>query len=246
MAEQWNGFRCERFEFEGKQAILVFPDKADPHGNWALKTEYWNAFPQLETELVRQGFHLAYLQNETRFATRADCERKARFVRYLSATYGLRASCFPIGYSCGGAHAVNFAGYFPQCVVGLVIDAPVLNFCDYPGRLSDAECESVWEKEFVLAYPGITRASLLQCADHPLCRIPTLKERRIPILMLYGTEDQTVRYDRNGRLLELEYRDAPELLTVIPRMLQGHHPHGFLPNPNDRRVYDWIFATAER
>lgn len=234
--ESWNGFRCERFLFEGKEAIIVFPDEKDPCGNWLLKTEYWDGFPQTELAMVKRGFHLAYIKNETRFATKADCERKARFVHYLSEKYKLRKQCVPVGYSCGGAHAVNFAGFFPKCVCCLFLDAPVLNFCDYPGRLQDAKCEQVWENEFVQAYPNVTRWELLHFPHHPLNRIPALKSAGIPVIMLYGTEDQLVRYECNGKLLELAYADTPELLTVISRYLQGHHPHGVLLSPGDANI----------
>lgn len=220
------GYRYEEFEFDGRQAIMVFPNNAEPDGNWLLKTEYWGAFPQVELEMLGKGFCLAYLKNDSRFAAYEDCRRKSEFVKYVSEKYGLKNKCIPVGYSCGGAHAVNFAGFFPECVCCIYIDAPVLNFCDYPGRYGDEECEKVWENEFVKAYPDMTRAKLFDFKYHPINRISVLKENRIPIIMLYGTEDQTVRYSRNGRLLEDEYRDCPELLTVIPRNLQGHHPHG--------------------
>ena len=49
--------------------------------------------------------------------------------------------------------------------------------------------------------------------------------------MMYGTEDTLVPYEENGMLMEEIYRDSPELLTVIPRKLQGHHPHGNPTNP---------------
>jgi dienelactone hydrolase len=228
MKSIWNGFEAEEFEFEGKKAIIVFPKVKENAGNWCLKTEYWNGFPQTEIELVKRGFHLCFVENESRFATKTDCERKARFVKFVSEQYGLRDKCITIGYSCGGAHAVNFAGFFPECVSGLFIDAPVLNFCDYPGRVPDAKCESVWEKEFVIAYPGITRAALLDFNNHPMNKISILKQHKIPIIMLYGTEDQLVKYNVNGKLLEMEYAEAPELLTVIQRYLNGHHPHGFI------------------
>lgn len=228
MNNLWNGFEFTEFEFEGKRAIIVFPKGKKDSGNWCLKTEYWNGFPQTEIEMVKRGFHLAYIENESRFATKADCERKARFVKYISENYKLRDKCVTVGYSCGGAHAVNFAGYFPECVCCLFIDAPVLNFCDYPGRIPDEKCEKVWDSEFVSAYPGITRAGLLNFKNHPMNRIPVIKENKIPVIMLYGTEDRLVNYNANGRLFEAEYSDTPQLLTVIPRYLNGHHPHGFV------------------
>lgn len=251
MENCWNGFKCEWFEFEGKKAVIVFPHEAESERNWLLKTEYWDGYPQTEIEMLKRGFHLAYVQNETRFATVSDCERKARFVKFISEEYGLRDKCTTVGYSCGGAHAVNFAGYFPECVCCLFIDAPVLNFCDYPGRLSDEKCEKVWENEFVLAYPGITRAKLLNFQNHPINRVDVLKRNKLPIIMLYGSEDETVYYDLNGRLLEQEYEDCPELLTVIERHLQGHHPHGFLLNTKrgsiyDERVFDLIVEKTRK
>ncbi|GEM_PF-4632837 len=33
----WNGFEAEEFSFEGKRAILVFPEQADRLKNWILE-----------------------------------------------------------------------------------------------------------------------------------------------------------------------------------------------------------------
>lgn len=226
----WHGFDAEEFEFEGKRAILVFPDKASSQKDWLLKTEYWDAFPEREIDLINRGFHLAYMENETRFATYSDCARKARFAEFLAEKYALREVCVPVGMSCGGAHAVNFAGFFPEKVACLFLEAPVMNFCSYPARLGDSDCEKVWENEFVKAYPGITRATLLNFDNHPIGKIAVLKEHDIPIVMMYGTEDKTVPYRDNGKLLELEYANDSNLL-VIPRPAQGHHPHGYMHDP---------------
>lgn len=239
----WNGFEKEEFTFEGKRAILVFPRKADKNRNWLLKTEYWDAFPAREIDLVSRGFHLAYIQNETRFSTRADCDRKARFADFLIQKYNLSEKCVPVGLSCGGAHAVNFAGFYPEKIACLYIDAPVLNFLSYPGKIGHAECERVWENEFVKAYPNITRAGLLSFDNHPLGKINVLKEHNIPILMVYGTEDKTVDYNENGYLLELDYKDNP-LLKVIKRPYQGHHPHGEVKDVNE--IIDFIIKTCEK
>lgn len=223
----WNGFRKEEFEFEGTPASLVFPD-GTANSRWLLKTEYRDAFPGVEIELLKHGFHVAYLKNRTRFATRDDCDAKARFAAYLHDKRGLSGTCVPIGLSCGGAHAFNFAGFHPELTECIYVDAPVLDFSDFPGRTGDSECERVWDAEFVKAYPGVTRAMLSTFGNHPIGKAGILKQHRIPILMLYGTEDKTVNYASNGGLLEREYADAPELLTVIPRKGQGHHPHGGL------------------
>ena len=174
MEETWNGFRRLDFTFEGRSAILVLPEKQDKWGNFAMKTEYWDAFPGTEIALLKEGFALAYLKNANRWATPEDCHVRARFVRELSERYGLRDRCVPVGMSCGGAHAVQFAGLHPECVQALFLDAPVLNFCSCPAYLGRQDrLDGALEKEFFAAYPEMTRPQLLsfpRSGNTPRCR----------------------------------------------------------------------------
>ena len=241
MEAQWNGYRAEEFSFCGRKAIAVLPHEGRKTGDWALKTEYWGAFPNAELALLERGFTLAFLQNRTRFATKEECAEKANFCSFVSERYGLREKCALVGMSCGGAHALTFAGLYPEKAACLYLDAPVVSYLSYPGRFGDPECESVWEKEFVLAYPGVRRMDLLSFGNHPVSRVQTLIDRKIPVLLVYGTQDATVPYDENGRLLEEAYEGYPGLLTVLPCALRGHHPHGLAdPAP----IADFIEAAC--
>ena len=47
----WNGFKRIDFEFEGREAILVFPEVPEENKKWMLKTEYFDDFPNLEIEM---------------------------------------------------------------------------------------------------------------------------------------------------------------------------------------------------
>jgi len=238
----WYGYRGVAFEFEGKRATLIFPEQPNQNRDWTLKAEYREAFPNTEVALLKEGFHAAWLENETRWATKSDCDRKARFVDYLHETYGLRDKCVPVGMSCGGAHAVNFAGFYPDKVACLFIDAPVLNFLSNPGGYVHKGGDSkVWDTEFQKAYPGITRADLLHFDNHPIHNIPTIKAHHIPIILLYGEQDMSVDYADNGLMLEQAYEpDNPEL-KVICRRFQGHHPHGLAdPKP----IVDFVLASC--
>ncbi len=240
----WHGFSAIEFDFEGTPAFLAFPETPCEGKPWTLKTEYKEAFPETEISLLKLGYHVAYLKNETRLATKADCDAKARFVDFLHNEYGLHDKCVPVGFSCGGAHAVNFAGFYPDKVSCMFIDAPVLNFSDFPGKYSKSLFRGIWDKEFLAAYPGMTRAKLFAFDNHPINKVPVLIENKIPVIMLYGTQDDTVIYDENGKLMELEYETCPELLKVIARENQGHHPHGlFFDN---KEIIDFICANSLR
>ena len=217
------GYEMQEFDFEDTQGIVVF-QKGKSNGKIVFKTEYWGSFPELEIELLKRGFHLVHIKNKTRLANKDDCERKARFIEFVSKKYSLSPECVLVGMSCGGAQAVNFASYFPKYASCLVIDAPVLNFLDFPGKYD--KYEKTWDKEFKEAYPGTKRSDIFVLKENPINRVPDLIKARLPVIMLYGTEDTVVDYSANGRLLEEAYSEDKELLTVIPRENQGHHPHG--------------------
>ncbi len=240
----WNGFKAEKFEFESKEAIIVFPDNRDEQGNIAIKTEYWNAFPDVEINLVKNGFHLCYLKNDSRLAPKSDCDAKARFIKYLAKTYNLREKCVPVGMSCGGAHAVRFAGFYPELIACMFIDAPVLNFASWPG-LDPEKNVGAWTSEFLKAYPGMKRYKLFSFSEHPINMADTLVENKIPVVLVYGEEDMTVNWTENGKLL-VEAYEGTDLMKVIPVWGRGHHPHGLVigNGKTNAEIYDHIIKIC--
>ena len=49
--------------------------------------------------------------------------------------------------------------------------------------------------------------------------------------MSYGTNDAVVPYHENGQLMEEKYTNNSDLLVLIPRDGEGHHPHGVPSDP---------------
>ena len=237
---EWNGFRRIDFIFQGREAILVFPSSQNRTAQWLLKTEYFDAFPNCEIELVKRGFHLAYLKNINRWGTDADQDAKRDFAQHLAAEYGLADRCVPVGMSCGGLHAVNLASRHPEIVAALYLDAPVLNLLSCPGGMGCADySESMWQ-ELVDAY-GFTRSELISYRQHPIDRLDILLENKIPVILVYGDSDPVVPYCENGAVLERYYRENGGIIQVIGKPGCGHHPHGLAdPAP----IVDFILAHA--
>ena len=50
----------KRENFEGRELIIVFPEKAN--GKCAIKTEYFDAFPEVQIELLKQGYHIVHMK----------------------------------------------------------------------------------------------------------------------------------------------------------------------------------------
>lgn len=223
----WNGFRRIDFEFEGMEAILVFPKEANDRRSWMLKTEYFGAFPALELAMLERGWHLAYVQNITRWCMEQDLDTKKRFVEYLHAEYGLSEKCVPVGMSCGGLIAAKFAAKYPECIGGLYLDAPVLNLLSCPAGIGKAKGDML--PEFVAA-TGMDLSALICWREHPIDQMHLLLQAKIPVMLVYGDSDDVVPYCENGALLERYYKENGGVITAIGKAGCGHHPHGLEDN----------------
>lgn len=223
----WNGFERIDFEFEGREAILIFPKTPNKNKNWMIKTEYFDAFPTLEAEMVGRGWHLAYIKNKTRWCLDEDIDLKKRFADYLISEYGLYKKCVPVGMSCGGLIGSKFAAKYPQYVQALYLDAPVMNFMSCPAGIGKARNDMMGE--FTDA-TGFDIVDLINYRENPVDKMDVLLENNIPIIMVYGDLDDIVPYDENGQILEKFYRKNGGNIVTIGKENCGHHPHGLDDN----------------
>lgn len=225
METMWNGFRCEKFQFEDHDALIVYPKQAN--GWLALKTEYWNAFPEaMEIPLLEQGFHLCFIKNDTRWGMDPDLDRQARFVRFVQQKLGLKEKCVPVGMSCGGLIAIKLAAKYPELIQCLYLDAPLLNYFSYPcgyGVVSPGPRDLL---ELLNALKLRNISELLCYRQMPMHRLDALVESRIPAVMVVGDSDSVVPYCENGILLERAYKAAGIDLEVYTKIGGDHHPHG--------------------
>ena len=221
--ETWNGFRKEEFDFEGRRGILVFLDDEIKTNKWLFKTEYFGAFQDFEIEMVKKGWHLAYVENKTRWCLDEDLDLKKRFADYIIKEYGLYSKCVPVGMSCGGMIGVKFAARYPEYVSALYLDAPVMNLLSCPAGLGVGGNELY--DEFVAA-TGMTMSELICYREHPIDVLPILAENKIPVIMIYGDSDTVVPYCENGAILEKYYIEKGLEIIAIEKEGCGHHPHG--------------------
>lgn len=226
MIEKWNSFECDRFIFEGHDAIVVRPDEGNASGNLAVKTEYWDKFTGTEIELLRNGFHLCFIRNDNRWGTDPDLDRKARFIRYVQNKYFLKTKCVPVGMSCGGLIAIKLAAKYPELVSCMYLDAPTINYMSCPCGFGVSDRLEL-ELSEVLDALGLSSVSeLLAYRDMPLDKIPILAQYKIPVVLVSGDSDSVVPFCENGAYLEIAYKNACIPLAVYIKPGAGHHPHG--------------------
>ncbi|MBO5879894.1 MAG: alpha/beta fold hydrolase [Clostridia bacterium] len=218
------GFKCLEFTVFGRYARLICPNST-PNGKWLLKTEYADAFPEFEIEMLNKGYHVAYIENQTRWHVDADDEAKLALADFLKENYALNEKCVTVGMSCGGLQSIYFAAKYPQRVAAMFVDAPVTNLLSCPAYVGNEEKmpEDFWG-EFYNA-TKITLSELLNYRNHPIDRVPDLLKNNIPIFMAAGDSDEVVPYTENGAHLEKYYKENNGTIEIAMKKGVGHHPH---------------------
>lgn len=223
---EWNGFQCEEFLFEEHPALAVFPDKRAEKAKLLIQTEYRDAFPETAKAMLSRGHFFCFIQNDNRWGTAADVERKARFIGHMLEKYGITGGCVPVGMSCGGIFAVKLAARFPERISCVYLDAPVVNYMSCPCGFGHGNALSENNSEILQALSLAGMPELLAFRDMPLDNIPDLIRNRVPMLLVAGDADHTVPFDENGAFLERAYRDSGTDYAVYLKKGCDHHPHG--------------------
>lgn len=225
----YDGIKHIEFKFKEKKCIaLMNEDECKQNGKTVLKTEYFGAFPELQNEFVRRGYTLIFIENRNRWGTSDQLNDQYEFINYASNELGISNKVITIGMSCGGMMSVLLAANHPECIEGLYIDAPVMNFLSCPARLGNASdvTDGMWQ-EFENAW-HMSKSQLLTFRGHPIDMLDKLVENKIKIYMAYGDSDKTVPYEENGIVLERIYREygLDNLLYIDKKVGIDHHPHG--------------------
>ena len=221
----WNEFKSETFIFAERQATIVYPD-CEPNGRLLLKTEYLNAFPNFDIEMLKRGYYLIHISHRSRWAPDEETAIMAEFVRYCAGEFGTSERCVLEGMSCGGLQAARFAELYPELAAVLYLDAPVLNILSMAG-LGECRAEGMdirW-RELVATY-GVSKSTIVNFRKSPIDNMVPLIEHNIPVIMLYGNADNIVIYEENGKVLETYYKENGGIIKVIAKSMCEHHPHG--------------------
>ena len=221
----WNDFKTKEFIFAERDAIMVYPD-CEPNGRMLLKTEYLDAFPNFDIEMLKRGYYLINISHRTRWAPDEETHIMADFVRYCAKELHAFERCVIEGMSCGGLQAARFAEFYPELTAVMYLDAPVLNILSMAGlgELKSEDLDNMW-REIVSTY-GVSRSTIINFRKSPIDNMSPLIEHNIPVIMVYGNADNIVVYEENGKVLEDYYKENSGTIKVISKSMCGHHPHG--------------------
>jgi pimeloyl-ACP methyl ester carboxylesterase len=108
-----------------RRCVVIVPQKTAPGAPWSWRGCYWDHQPQTEIELLKRGFHIAYISaNDT---LKPGKEWDAWYV-YLTGKHGLSLKPAFIGMSRGGEYSYTWATTHPDKVSCIYADNPAGNW----------------------------------------------------------------------------------------------------------------------
>jgi sialidase-1 len=82
--DSWHGFARQKFDFEGREAWIVQPEKPLEGKPWIWKAYFPDWHTDMDSILLQRGFHLAYLETNDMFGSPVAMQLWNRFHSWMS------------------------------------------------------------------------------------------------------------------------------------------------------------------
>lgn len=227
---RWEGFRCHDFEVDGAHVIVVEPQQPLPGKPWAWRGEFFGAYPNADLALLRQGWHLAYIEVPDLFGAPAAMRRWERLHATLVQEHGLDPRPALIGLSRGALYCMAWAAEHPGQTLLVYLDNGVCDFKSWPGGQpkglgTGQGSPEEWGK-LLKAYGFVNDQEATGSRLNPVDRLEPLAKANLPILLVYGDSDRVVPHRENSEVVYDRYRALGGPVERIVKPGQDHHPHG--------------------
>jgi hypothetical protein len=107
-----------------RRCVVIVPKRPAVGAPWSWRGCYWDHQPQVEVELLKRGFHVAYISAN---ATLKPGKQWEAWYAYLTEKHGLSKKPAFVGMSRGGEYAYIWGTAHPDKVSCIYADNPGVN-----------------------------------------------------------------------------------------------------------------------
>jgi pimeloyl-ACP methyl ester carboxylesterase len=227
--DKWHGYNRVVFDFKGYEAWVVEPHSSPRSDRvWTWTMQWADAFVERTgvLELLNKGWYHVTIDTFRHRMNDEGLRVSREYQRFLVDELGFNPKANLVGLSWGGFFSTRYASHYPDCVSKIYLDAPLLVLDKLRGL---SEAESLDKKELIIGpWAHMQPSSGIWKDDErmPINLAEKIAKSSIPILLFYGTEDQTVPPELNSEVFIERFEAAGGKLDKKRRYLYGHHPHG--------------------
>ena len=226
----FHGYKGYEYDNNGVKYYIVKPHHTAKGNPWIWRARFWGHEPQVDIDLLEQGFHLTYCDVAELFGSPKAVERWDEFYA-LAVKAGLNQKAVLEGMSRGGLIIYNWAAKNPKKVACIYGDAPVMDIKSWPLNWGDCLDENKRSMSLLLEAYGFANAEeAMAWNKNPLSHARKLAKAKIPMIHVVGDIDAGVPVAENTAIFEREVAKYGHSVHVIHKPNVGHHPHS-LNNP---------------
>lgn len=226
----FHGYKGYEYDNNGVKYYIVKPHHTAKGNPWIWRARFWGHEPQVDIDLLEQGFHLTYCDVAELFGSPKAVERWDEFYA-LAVKAGLNQKAVLEGMSRGGLIIYNWAAKNPKKVACIYGDAPVMDIKSWPLNWGDCLDENKRSMSLLLeAYDFANVEEAMAWNKNPLNHARKLAKAKIPMIHVVGDIDEGVPVAENTAIFEREVAKYGHSVHVIHKPNVGHHPHS-LNNP---------------
>ncbi len=224
----WKGFEKYEFDFDGRKAHFVLPEKALNGKPWVWRARFPGWHTEMDSILLSEGFHLAFVNTNKMYGSPKAMEVWDDFYNYLVKVQGFNPMVSLEGVSRGGLFAYNWAKKNAEKVNCIYAEAPVCDLKSWPGGFGNGKgAPAEWEemkKEYGFNSDEEAKAYL----NNPIDSLGNLAKVKVPVLHMIGLNDQIVPVSENTLILIDRYVKLGGIAKIVPctegkQDLWGHH-----------------------
>ncbi len=221
---KWRGHDCYKFSLNGREAIIVTPEKPLEGNPWVWRPAFFDAFPDIDAVLADEGFHIAYYDTTNEWGRPEAIEAGQDFYELMVKHYGLMPRVVMEGLSRGAYYSMRRAQIYPETIGCLILDNPL---CDI---FEIERGPDMWNDFLAKWNLTATPPQYGEFTDNAAYNVGIMARHRIPTILLSGGQDTIVPYENNAKIVKEVYHRYGAPVKSIVRPQGGHHPHG-LPHP---------------
>ena len=218
------GYKGYQYNDNGVTYYIVKPNQVAEGNPWIWRARFWGHEPQVDIDLLEQGFHLTYCDVADLFGSHKAVARWDRFYK-LATDAGLNKKAVLEGMSRGGLIVYNWAVKNTKKVACIYADAPVMDIKSWPfdwGEFRDTDGRL---KRLMDSYNFADTVEAYAWKKNPIDHARKIAKANIPIIHVVGDADTGVPVAENTAIFEERLAKYGYKLEVIHKPNVGHHPH---------------------
>jgi pimeloyl-ACP methyl ester carboxylesterase/lysophospholipase L1-like esterase len=237
---EWFGYEILDSTLNEIPFKIVFPKKANKNRDWIWRARFWGHQPQADLALLKQGFHLTYIDVAGLFGSTEAMKRYDELYAFVTKKYHLNAKVVLEGMSRGGLQIFNWGNANAEKIACMYADAPVCDFKSWPGGKGESEG---WDKawDICLKEYGLTEEQALAYKNNPVDQMTNIAKHKVPVLSVIGGTDKVVPVEENTGKLQIRLKELGWEMKVIYKPETGHHPHS-LKDP--KTIVDFVLRST--